>query len=55
MTKLTLSRRFVLSVFAITCITLIGVVNKVDTSMAIAMVAGAVAASNAWQKKTPAP
>jgi hypothetical protein len=40
-----------LSVYAIACITLIGVVNKVDTSMAIAMVAGSMAAANAYQKR----
>lgn len=51
MTKLTYSRRFVISLVAVGCLTVLGLVNKIDTSMAIAMVAGAVAASNAYQKK----
>jgi hypothetical protein len=51
MKTLTLSRRFVISALAIVCLTILGLVHKIDTSMAIAMVAGAVAASNAYQKK----
>jgi hypothetical protein len=39
------------ALLAISCLTVLGLVNKIDTSMAIAMVAGAVAASNGYEKK----
>jgi hypothetical protein len=51
MTRLTYSRRFLISVLAIGCLTALGLVNKIDTSMAIATVALGVAAANAYQKK----
>ena len=45
------SRQVWVALLAISCLTVLGLVNKVDTSMAIAMVAGAVAASNGYEKK----
>lgn len=45
------SRRATSSLLAIICLTILGIVNKIDTSMAIATVAGAMAAANAYQKK----
>jgi hypothetical protein len=51
MKSLTVSRRFMISVLAIICLTVLGLANKIDTSMAIAMIAGAVSVSNAYQKK----
>ena len=45
------SRQVWVAVLAICGLTAIGLINKVDTSMAIAMVAGAVAASNGYEKK----
>lgn len=45
------SRRFMIAAYAITCLTIIAITNKLDTAMAIATVASALAASNAFQKK----
>ena len=45
------SRRFMIAMYAITCLTIIAITNKLDTAMAIATVASALAASNAFQKK----
>lgn len=45
------SRQVWVALLAISCLTVLGLVNKIDTSMAIAMVAGAVAASNGYEKK----
>lgn len=39
------------ALFAISCLLLLGLVNKTDTSMAIATVAVGLAGSNAYQKK----
>ena len=45
------SRRTWVSLLAILCLTVLGLVNTLDTSMAIAMVAGAVAAADGYEKK----
>lgn len=37
---------------AIVALLVLGLVNKIDTSMAIAAVAASLAGSNAWQKVT---
>lgn len=43
------------ALFAILCLTILGLWNGVDTSMAIATVAAAVSASNSYQKKGQPP
>ncbi len=45
------SRRAVTALFSISCLTLIALVNHIDTSMAIATVAVGLAAANSHQKK----
>lgn len=45
------SRRAFTALFAISCLTLVAVVNRVDTSMSIATVAVGLAASNSYQKR----
>lgn len=44
------SRRASIAALAILALLILGLVNKTDTSMAIASVAAALAGSNAWQK-----
>lgn len=53
--RLLISRRFSISVIAIVSLTILGLKNKIDTSLAIASTAAAVAASAAHQKKIPPP
>ncbi len=45
------SRRAFTALFSIACLTLIALVNKVDTSTSIATVAIGLAAANAHQKR----
>ena len=45
------SRQVWVALLAICGLTALGLVHKIDTSMAIAMVAGAVAASNGYEKR----
>lgn len=45
------SRRSWVACFAIFCMTILGIYNKIDTSTAIASVAIAVAAANGYEKK----
>lgn len=51
--RLLISRRFSISALAIGSLTLIALKNKIDTSIAIASTAAALAAANSFQKKTP--
>lgn len=51
--RLLSSRRWTLSMFAIGCLTTLGIHNSLDTSMAIASVAAALSAANSYQKKNP--
>lgn len=44
------SRRTFTALFSITCLTILGLSNNIDTSLAIASVAAAVAGANAYQK-----
>jgi hypothetical protein len=46
------SRRAIVALAAIVALLVLGLVNKIDTSMAIAAVAASLAGSNAWQKVT---
>ena len=45
------SRRAVTALFSITCLTWLGTANKTDVSMAIAAIASAMCAGNAFEKK----
>lgn len=49
--KIIYSRRSFVALFSIFCLTLIALINHVDTSMSIATVAVGLAASNSYQKK----
>lgn len=49
------SRRAFTALFSITCLTVIALVNKIDTSMSIATVASAICAANAFQKSRVVP
>lgn len=49
------SRRGLIALFAIGCLTAIAFKNGTDTSMAIASVAVGLAASNSYQKKSAVP
>lgn len=51
MNNLATSRRLIVNVLGIICITIIGIYNKVDVSFAIASVAIGISAANAYQKK----
>lgn len=50
-TRILYSRRAFTALFSISCLTIIALVNKIDTSMSIATVAVGLAASNSYQKK----
>ena len=49
------SRRAFVSLVAIGCLTIIAILNKVDTSMSIASIAVGLAASNSYQKRGVTP
>lgn len=55
MVRLVSSRRTMTALLAIICLTILGLVNKVDTSLSIAGVAMGMAGSNAFQKKGQQP
>lgn len=44
------SRRSFTALYSVTALTVIALVNKIDTSMAIATIAAAVCAANSYQK-----
>jgi hypothetical protein len=45
------SRRAWVAILAVLCLTVLGLVNKIDTSVSIAAVATAIAAANGYEKK----
>lgn len=50
MHKIISCRRTFVAVFAVTCLTVIALINGTDTSIAIASVAVGIAGANAYQK-----
>lgn len=45
------SRRSAVALTAIWCLTILGIVNKIDTSLSIAAVASAIAAAGGYQSR----
>ena len=54
-TRLLNSRRWTVSMFAILCLTIIGLTNNTNTAIEIAGVAAALASANAYQRKSQPP